>query len=278
VTTHFQNLNQNKNPYNPVSPITIEIQQKLIEDLQFVTIDLEESIKYIENNIKKNTKKYIKNLSMIHKISDNDLFNSPDEFGRFHSNFTNLKSEIRNNYLKIDGQTIGYLDIKSSQPFFLSQLLKKDPLLFDIEEVQRFIRILEDDNQDIYNQFVNKYPEYFKSKDPKKNRKKSKKLVIMSLFDRTSRKTIYKETFKKEYPFIFDYMNNYSGDSLQELWSSLQRMESEFIFKKVYKSIINQFPEIKLFTVHDSIYYPIKYHDSIKVIWDKYRLEMTRKK
>ena len=281
LTTHFLNLEPHK-PFKRESPIPIEIRQKLKDDLQFITIDFEAAINYIDKYIKKNTKrnpkKYAKNLLMVHKINDNDLYSNPDEYGRFHSNFTNLNSEIRNRFLKIDGQPIGYLDIKSSQPFFLSQLLKRDPLLYNVQEVQRFIDIMEDDTQDIYLQFVSKYPNYFKSKDPKINRRKAKKLVIMSLFDHKSKPRIYKEIFRNEFPYIYDYMNNYSSDAFQELWSSLQALESEFIFNKVYISVIKQFPEIKLFTVHDSIYYPIKYEEGIKVIWDVYRLEMIKKK
>ncbi len=215
---------------------------------------------------------------MINKIINNDLFFTFDDWGRFHSNFTNLNKEIRTNYLTIDGQPIGEMDVKSSQPFFLSQVMKRDPLLFDIEEVKRFINILEDDSQDIYLMFVHKYPEYFTYKNEKLNRNKSKLLVIKSLFNRKKNKTKYKEIFKKEFPFIFDYMNNYKYDSLQELWLSLQRMESQFIFNRVYMSIIKQIPEIKIITVHDSICYPIKYHDTVKVIWDKHRQEMIGNK
>ena len=273
-------LSKNSKVINRISkksPIPVEIRQKLIDDLQSVSIDFTESINYLNENLKDNRRKYTKNLSMIYKIVDGELFTTFDDFGRLHTNFTNLKGEIRKDYLKIDGQPVGCLDVKSSQPFFLSQVLKRDPLLFDNEEVQRFIKILEDDSQDIYLLFVDKYPQYFKFKDRKRNRNKSKMMVIKSLFNRKKEQTTkYKEIFKKEFPFIFDYMENYEDDSLQELWLSLQRLESDFIFKKVYMSIINQFPNIKIITVHDSIYYPLKYHDSIKKIWDKHRKEMIQ--
>lgn len=274
----LSNYYEKHNPLTVPSPIPIEIRQKLVDDLKSVTIDYKGSLNYLYDHLKNNPSRYTKNLSMINKIKDGELFKTFDPYGRFHSNFTNLNSEIRKNFLKIDGQDIGELDIKSSQPFFLSQVMKKDPLLYDNEEVKRFISILEDDTQDLYLMFVNKYPEYFKYKDEKLNRKMSKQMVIKSLFNRKKRITKYKEIFKKEFPFIFDFMNIYKEYSLNPLWLSLQRLESEFIFNKVYVSIIQQIPEIKIITVHDSILYPINYHETVKQIWDEHRNKMISKK
>lgn len=274
----LSNYYEKHNPLLVPSPIPLEIRQKIVDDLKSVTIDFKGSLKYLDDHLKNNPCRYTKNLSMIHKIKDGELFKTFDPYGRFHSNFTNLNSEIRKNYLRIDGQDMGELDIKSSQPFFLSQVMKRDPLLYDNEEVKRFISILEDDKQDIYLIFVKKYPEYFNLNDEKLNRKKSKQMVIKSLFNRKKTLPKYKEIFKKEFPFIFEYMNIYKEYSLNHLWLSLQRMESEFIFTKVYMSVISQIPGIKIITVHDSICYPIKYHETVKQIWETHRKELISKK
>lgn len=272
------NFYDNLKPQKVNSPIPVEIRQKLIDDLKSVTIDFEGSVNFILDKVKDNPSRFTKNLSMINKIKDGDLFYTFDKWGRFHSNFTNLKSEIRKQFLKIDGQPMGCLDVKSSQPFWLSQVMKREVLISDVEEVQRFIKILEDKNQDIYILFVDKYPEIFNDPDPDVNRRNSKMMVIKSLFDRTRRKVEHKELFKKEFPYISEYMDVYKYDSFQELWVTLQKMESDFIFKKVYRSIVQEIPTIKLMTVHDSISYPIQYHDKIKIIWDKHWLELVKRK
>lgn len=45
-------------------------------------------------------------------------FNPEDEFGRrYHSNLTNLRSELRK-YLRVDGQPLVQIDISNSQPLF----------------------------------------------------------------------------------------------------------------------------------------------------------------
>jgi len=267
-----------QNPLKLISPIPREIRQKLIDDLQSVTIDFDKSISYLNENIDNDPIKYTKNLSMINKIQDGDLFHIFDDWGRFHTNFTNLKKDIRNEYMMIDGQPVGSFDIKSSQPFFLSQLLRCDPLVTKNDELLKFIEILEDKNQDIYIYFVDRYPEIFNHSNPKVNRDRSKNYVIKAMYDVKNKNTKYKLLFGNAFPSIVDFMENYKRNEGHELWSSLQRLESEFIFKKVYMSIKNQYPDIKIITVHDAIYFPIQYYDSIKQIWDKHRQDMIRKK
>jgi hypothetical protein len=56
----------------------------------------------------------------------------------------------------------------------------------------------------------------------------------------------------------------------KELSHELQKMESDFIFNHVIKEIYETYPDIVLFTVHDSILFPISYYDKVKVIFDKH--------
>jgi len=253
-------------PLKTESPIPIEIRHKLIEDLFSITIDYEQSISFIDEYVKDNPRRYVKNLSMINKIKDQEIFSEFDPYGRFHTNFTNLKSKIRNTCLKIDNEPVEYLDIKTSQPFFLSQLLKKDHRVSTNEEVQRFIKLVEE--QDIYLYLLNRYPDKLNDRDH------SKTMVLLTLFDRKNKYTKYKSIFKNEFPFIHDFIENYENRYGEPLWKSLQRQESQFIFTNIYPSIINQFPGIKLFTVHDSIYFQKKFHGDIKKIWDQKRIEL----
>ena len=45
-----------------------------------------------------------------------------DDFGRFHTNYTILKKEIRNNYLTISNEMLIEIDVKNSQPLFFAVL------------------------------------------------------------------------------------------------------------------------------------------------------------
>ena len=99
------------------SPIPIDLRKKLVDDLYSITIDYDQSLSFIHENLKNNPRKYNRNLSMINKIKDGELFFHFDPYGRLHTNFTNLKSEIRNNFLKKSEDNIGitpYLNLSLS--------------------------------------------------------------------------------------------------------------------------------------------------------------------
>lgn len=246
---------------NRESPIPVEIRKKLIIDLDFISIDAEKALQCINTEITDNPRKKLKNLIMVEKIKTGDIFCNFDDYGRFHSNFTNLKKKIRNQYLSIEGEPVESLDIPTSQPFFLCQILKQDFLVSDHKEVKRFIDLVE--NEDLYQYFQLKYPSKFSDRD------KVKPMMFKCLFDDHKYLNKNKEIFKQEFPFILDYIDTYRSDSGEDLWMSLQRMESYFIFHEVYPAIIHLFKDIHLFTVHDSIHFPGKYYSIIKNVWDQ---------
>jgi hypothetical protein len=51
----------------------------------------------------------------------NFYYSVDDNVGRFHSNLTNIKKELRN-YITYDDQKLVNIDIKNSQPFFSTLL------------------------------------------------------------------------------------------------------------------------------------------------------------
>ena len=76
--------------------------------------------------------------------------------------------------------------------------------------------------------------------------------------------------FKKLYPKIYNFIKEYKSknDSYKSLSHSLQRIESEFIYDIVIKEIIDKYPEIRLFTVHDSISFPTIYQKEVEKIFN----------
>ena len=61
-------------------------------------------------------------VAMIRRIKDGDFFIIPDRFGRFHSNFTNLKKTLRP-FLRYRNSRLCNLDIANSQPMIFCLLL-----------------------------------------------------------------------------------------------------------------------------------------------------------
>ena len=86
------------------SSIFPEIREKLVSDLFSVDIDFERSLFYLNMLKKSDVDIYNRNIYSVESISDKHIFYHFDDYGRLHTNFTILKSFIRKNCLKIDGE------------------------------------------------------------------------------------------------------------------------------------------------------------------------------
>jgi hypothetical protein len=93
------------------------------------------------------------------------------------------------------------------------------------------------------------------------------------MFGKNNEYAKHNEIFKTLFPRIFEFIKEYkkNNGSHKELSCKLQSMESQFIFNYIVKHIIDHNPEIKLFTVHDSIITQYKYKKIMKSIFDYYR-------
>jgi len=93
------------------------------------------------------------------------------------------------------------------------------------------------------------------------NRKEAKLMMYRVLFGINGNSKKYCQMFNRIFPtvykFIVDYKKEYKN--YRSLSHMLQNLESDFIFNKVINHIMDTDPDIKLFTVHDSIVVPYKY-------------------
>jgi hypothetical protein len=247
------------------SPIKPDIRKKLVDDLYKVQIDYDKSMSFIENlknsgNIEVN--KYYKNIHSIESIKNKSLFFKFDEYGRFHTNFTILKKEIRQKYLKINNEEINEIDIGNSQPLFLSILIKNE-LSENDPDISNYIWLVKQ----------GLFYEYIISKFSSLTRKDAKLLTYKVLFGHnginSTDNKIFESLFPKVYNFIIDYKS--INEDYKSLSHVLQKMESDFIYGKVVKEIYAKIKNINLITIHDSIIYPIKYDNEIKEIFNRHK-------
>lgn len=245
--------------------IPSDIKKKLVDSLYHVQLDFKSAKFYLDNELNDSriTKDaYMKNLYSIECINKSEIFYKEDKYGRFHTNFTVLKSNIRNEYLKIDGKDTSELDINNSQPMFLAIFLKEQG--FDKvykEEFDRFVYNVM--NCKFYIEFMNKLAI---------TKKEAKEYVFKALFWKNHIDTPANKIFKELYPQIFNWMSDYklkNGDHAM-LAYELQKKESSLIFGDICTSIFKKIPDIKLFTVHDSVYFPKEYTDDVQEIFYKY--------
>ena len=264
---HSKNfLERNITEYNN-SPIPIDTKRKIVDDIYHVKIDYDSSfelLKKLKEDGEIDNIKYFKNLLSINGIKDNHLFFKFDSYGRFHSNFTILKKDIRKNFLKIDNDEVCELDIKNSQPFFLSLLMKKYKADWkELPDVERYFFTV--NNGIIYDDIVEKV-------DSIKTRNDAKLLVYKVLFGKNGDFKKTSKIFKEIYPNILKFIQNYKenkGDH-KVMSHELQRIESDFIFNNVINKIKKKNSKIRIITVHDSIIFPCKYEKEVsKIFYDE---------
>jgi len=251
------------------SPIPLNLRKKLIDDLYYVDIDHDKSLKWLNDRKDDNTldtEKYYRNLSAVDGINTGHIFFKFDPYGRLHTNFTVLKKHIRHNYLTIDGEDIDEIDVPNSQPSFFGVVLKNEigEETFN-KEILKYIESVK--NGLIYDEIQQAFPNKIMT------REQAKTLMYVVLFGNNSDR-MGKETrlFNKLYPTVCEHIKDfkYFSDSYKSLSHKLQLLESDFIFSKVVTEIKQKFPHIKLFTVHDSICYPIKYKEEVNLIFKKH--------
>lgn len=253
------------------SSIPFDIRDKLVNDLYKIDIDVENASKYVED-LRKTRKisytKYWKNAMSIDNIGIKNMFFKFDEYGRMHTNLTVLKREIKKNFITINGEDIVEVDLGNSQPLFLAVLMKNElPVtkLFNVEFNQYFDLVK---NGFIY--------EYLVENCDIEDRSEAKVMMYKVLFGINNDNQKYNKMFGLLFPNVYDFIKTYKNTNggYKSLSHSLQNLESNFIFNKVITHVISKYPEITLFTVHDSICYPISYKNEVKDIFDYHQRKL----
>lgn len=247
------------------SSIRPDIRQKLIDSLDKIQIDYDGAVNYL--NDMKNKKfiddsKYQRNMISVENINDKNIYHNFDDYGRFHTNYTILKKEIRNEFLTINNEMIAEVDINNSQPLFFAVILKKhlDYINGDTRKYFDLVKsgLLYEDI--IANSCLTK-------------RCEAKELIYKVLFgDNLKSSKKVNRIFKNLYPSVHEYILEFKEmkKNYKELSHELQKMESDFIFNNVIKEIYESCPGIVLFTVHDSIIFPKSYKNKIDTIFNKH--------
>jgi hypothetical protein len=244
------------------SLIDAKVKNKLIADLFHVEVDDLRSIFYLDSLKSKNFTLYNRNVYSVESIKDNHIFYHFDIYGRMHTNFTILKSFIRKNCLLIDGEETCEIDIKNSQPLFLAKLIK------DIET--KWVK------EDEYNLFYTltssgKYYDYILNNSSLESKKDAKQATYKVLFGRNYKNSKADKIFSNLFPSIHHFIKLYKKDkgNYKTLAYGLQKSESNLIFNKIVKDIIEKYPEIRLITVHDSIIIPKRYRKQVSDIFNE---------
>ena len=204
--------------------------------------------------------------------------------GRFHSNLTNLKKELRN-HITYDNQPLVNIDIKNSQPLLSQILLRKSfynresslnihqysHIFHSITSItpSRFSLMLEECLESIYNTGFKSYLDMVNSGDfyrqlshkmypDKEFNKKTIKVMILTTFFSDNRYYSHpdaygKRYFKTHFPDIYEVFSLIKRKEKSLLARILQALESDIIVNNASKRIARERHDLPIFTIHDSI-------------------------
>jgi hypothetical protein len=237
-----------------------------------------------------NTKKYSAKLA-VQKLVNHDFYYKIDEnVGRFHSNLTNIKKELRN-YITYDGQPLVNIDIKNSQPLLSTLLLdpsfyvpQKKPRYINIYNIPSSFNLLINNNKHSYTDTIIMLVKVLQSVDIKQvssyarmaksgdfYQQLSKVMYPTRAFDKGEMKkltyTVFfsnnrsiqgmhympKRQFKRKFPDVYKVFRALKIKNHRALSHILQRIESEIMIQKVCQRISYEQPTLPIFTIHDSI-------------------------
>ena len=243
-----------------ISSIENEIKEKLVSDLFSVKIQFDRSIFYLDSLKNDDIDIYNRNRYSVECINEKHIFYHFDAYGRMHTNFTILKSFIRKNCLLIDNEETFEIDIKNSQPLFLTKIIQESKSKWISDEEFQLFKYLT---------INGKYYEFMMDKFKVKDKSTIKELTYKVLFGRNNVNSKPDKIFGEVFPTILNFIKLYKKENgdYRVLAYDLQRAESNLIFNKIIKSIMNLYPEIKIITVHDSIIVPVKWKESITALF-----------
>lgn len=170
-----------------------------------------------------------------------------DNNGRYYSDITNMKRDIRRKYINYEGFPLVELDIPNSQCLFLAKWMRDEGI-----EDEVFINDITDHS--IYSQIQEKL---------NISRKDAKTAMYIYMFGK-----IYMVNYflNGKYKKVSKFLNKKKKEmnSYKEVAHTLQRMEANFVYGNVAKEFIKH--EIPFMTVHDAFIVPKYYQANAKRI------------
>ena len=242
------------------SLIDMEVKEKLVSDLFSVNIEFDRAIFFLDSLKYQDYDIYNRNVYSVECINNKHIFYHFDAYGRMHTNYTILKSFIRKNCLMIDGEETCEIDIQNSQPLFLSKLIQESDSKWVKEDEYELFRELTTNGY---------YYQYVMEKTGEQDKRKVKEMTYKVLFGRNVANSKADKFFKILFPTIHNFIKLYKKEhgDYTILAYDLQKAESNLIFNKMIRCIMNLYPEIKIITIHDSIVVQKKYRDIVNNIF-----------
>jgi len=263
-----KNLNRDKQELH--KKIQCRVHAHLLGMLKEVEIDYQQALMSID--CEENFTIYEISIDM---IKNKEWFFKWDDFGRVHTNITNLKSTFRK-FLRHDGLSLVELDIANSQPFFFGCLIKNylynskslttlnypnSSLLLPSPpslrcDILHNINIPKDIN--LYFELVQsgelyQYLEkHFGTKGFTTSELKVK-LFAEIFFCKNNWKSKRADRFSELFPNVMQVIRDLKAKDYTALSKLLQKIESAAIINGISRRCMEDYPDLFMTTIHDSV-------------------------
>jgi hypothetical protein len=162
------------------------------------------------------------------------------DYGRIHTNITNLNSELRKS-LTYDGESLAEADIKCSQPTLIAGMIPRST-----PDARLYVSLCEDGT--LY--------EFLMAETKNPDRVEVKKGVMPYLFG-TNTTTDIAQVFQRCFPSVFDFIKQEKAGTgfmpYTRFAHKCQRLESKIVIETACQTLFDENRGIRLLTVHDSI-------------------------
>lgn len=241
-----------------------DINKDLENLLKYFSLDITKAKEYINKNSISLYESTISKYEMIISLFENYTYTILDRYGRMHSKITNFPSKLRQ-FISINGNNkTSTIDIKTSQPLFLYCYLcnQRDNTKQELLEYEKYYQLLIE--KDLYSSF-----ESTKNiEDRQKRKEEFFAKIIFGNYKYCTKYDVNKE-FKDMFPLIHKRIETLSLKQANLLPCAMQRVEASFIFNSVVPKILTEIPDIKLATIHDSVFCETIFAEKVKEIFEK---------
>jgi len=240
--------------------ITLDTHLHLRDKLEQIEIKFNDALVNLDCD---DDKEQTSNIIALEMIRDKYFFFTGDQFGRIHTNLTNLKSTSRK-WLRHKSLPIIELDISNSQPFFFSIILilylynnklpsfnhlpllpplpchtlPKDVIAY-VDLVQRGV---------LYEYLAEKFKMSIEQRRIFKT-----KFFSEIFFGKNGWTSKNSQRFAETFPTVYKVIQQLKKKDYRALSNHLQRVESSFIINSFIRRCMDTRPDMFIATIHDSV-------------------------
>ena len=239
--------------------VKLDVYKHLQKNLQSISIDHQAALRTISQNDLSNWE------TSINMLNNKNWFFRTDDYGRVHTNITNLPTIVRQ-FLRHNNEKLTEIDITNSQPFFLGIIslnyytynkycinlntLPSPPLPNEgtfPKDLVKYIRLIREGS--FYEYLVENSNLYC-------SRKKLKQSIFTNLLfgkNRFMKSSPVCNLFQDKFPSVYNVILDIKQRDFTQLSKCLTRAESSFIINRFIRTCMNKHPDVFVTTIHDCV-------------------------